>query len=66
MDFDAVDNPEQRAELTNTLIVYCAQEHIGRGTPAWEDAAQLLLKIFSNNGVTSVAALREAMSQRDR
>ena len=65
MLFSGIAQPEQLAILTTALDEYCRAEQIDVGTPAYEDAARLIMQLF-NNGAFTPAEISAALDATAR
>jgi len=52
MLFNGIAYPDQLTVLTTALKDYCRTNHIEPGTPAFEDAARLIMQLFNNGAIT--------------
>jgi hypothetical protein len=61
MPFSGVADPDQLHILTEALAHHCREAGIEPGTPAHDDAAWLVMTLFSS-GMSTAADLRSALS----
>jgi hypothetical protein len=61
MPFSGVADPDQLSVLTDALKNYCREAGIEPGTPAHEDAAWLVMTLFSS-GMSTPDELSSALS----
>ena len=65
MLFNGIAYPDQLTVLTTALEDYCRSNHVEPGTPAYEDAARLIMQLF-NNGAFTPAEISAALDATAR
>ena len=62
MPFSGIADAEQLCVLTQALDAYCREAGVAPGTPAHDDAAWLVMTLFSS-GISSAEELSSALSK---
>ncbi|MDW6021032.1 hypothetical protein SAZ10_04565 [Mesorhizobium sp. BAC0120] len=61
MPFRDIADAEERVILTTALFEYCREHRIDPSSPEYEDARRLMVLLFENHGLYTVADLKAAL-----